>query len=109
MSNLNGQPLSEREREVFEQLAKWKLPTEIAKEMGLSIKTVQAYCGRIKAKLGLESLHQLICMAVSSRQHNDVGDALLQMQERTAQIEIRFMDSKGKVLRTTRYRASKSY
>ena len=56
--------LSDRELEVFELLGRGKNTRQIAELLGLSGKTVQVYCGRIKEKLDLSNINELITHAV---------------------------------------------
>ena len=56
--------LSDRELEVFELLGKGKSTSEIADEVHLSLKTVQAYSVRAKEKLGLTSAAELLREAI---------------------------------------------
>jgi DNA-binding NarL/FixJ family response regulator len=56
--------LSDRELEVFELLGKGKSTSEIADELHLSLKTVQAYSVRAKEKLGLTSAAELLREAI---------------------------------------------
>lgn len=56
--------LSDRELEVFELLGNGRGTRQIAETLGVSIKTVQAYCARIKEKLNLASASELIREAV---------------------------------------------
>jgi DNA-binding NarL/FixJ family response regulator len=56
--------LSDREQEVFRRLGQGQPTRQIASELNVSIKTVQAYCARIKDKLGLASGAQLVREAV---------------------------------------------
>jgi len=56
--------LSDRELEVFRLLGQGRGTREVAEMLSLSAKTVQAYCARIKEKLGLESSTQLLREAV---------------------------------------------
>jgi DNA-binding NarL/FixJ family response regulator len=56
--------LSDREMEVFRRLGEGEGTRKIATEMSLSIKTVQAYSARIKEKLGLANVSELIREAV---------------------------------------------
>jgi DNA-binding NarL/FixJ family response regulator len=51
--------LSDRELEVFRRIGAGRTTRQIADELGLGLKTVQTYCGRIKAKLGLGDGRQL--------------------------------------------------
>jgi DNA-binding NarL/FixJ family response regulator len=55
---------SDRELEVFRRLGKGRTTRGIADELGLSIKTVQVFCGRMKRKLGLSSAAQLVRRAM---------------------------------------------
>ena len=52
--------LSDRELEVFRLLAVGRETPEIAKELSVSLKTVQTYCARIKEKLNLHSATELL-------------------------------------------------
>jgi DNA-binding NarL/FixJ family response regulator len=56
--------LSDRELEVFRRLGGGQGTRKISEEMGLSIKTVQAYSARIKEKLGLANVSELVREAV---------------------------------------------
>jgi DNA-binding NarL/FixJ family response regulator len=56
--------LSDREMEVFRRLGRGQATRKIAGEMGLSMKTVQAYSARIKEKLGLANASELLREAV---------------------------------------------
>jgi DNA-binding NarL/FixJ family response regulator len=56
--------LSDREMEVFRRLGDGQATRKIATEMNLSLKTVQAYCARIKDKLGLANGSELVREAV---------------------------------------------
>jgi len=57
-------PLTDRELEVFMLLGSGKLNREIAKQMKVSVKTVDAYRAHIKQKLRLKNGMQLIRLAV---------------------------------------------
>ena len=59
-----SETLSDRELEVFELLGQGRGTRLIAESLGVSIKTVQAYCARIKEKLGLRSATELLREAV---------------------------------------------
>jgi DNA-binding NarL/FixJ family response regulator len=52
--------LSDRELQVFELMGQGMSTSEIAKQMHLSMKTVQAYVARAKEKFGVPSLKQLL-------------------------------------------------
>ena len=49
------QGLSDREMEVFQLIGRWKKTSEIAKELHLSIKTIEYYREQIKKKLNLQT------------------------------------------------------
>lgn len=56
--------LSDRELEVFELLGQGRGTRQIAEVLRVSVKTVQAYCARIKEKLNLASATELLREAV---------------------------------------------
>ena len=56
--------LSDREFEVFKQLAGGASPTEIARRLKLSVKTVSTHKTRIQDKLGLASTAELVRYAL---------------------------------------------
>jgi len=56
--------LSDREIEVFRRLGEGQTTRQVATAMGVSVKTVQAYCARIKDKLSLSSGAELVREAV---------------------------------------------
>src|ERR1019366_8726933 len=56
--------LSDRELAVFELLGRGLGTRQIAETLRLSIKTVQAYCARVKEKLDLASATELLREAV---------------------------------------------
>jgi len=56
--------LSDREKEVFHLLGQWKSSRQIAKELNLSIKTVEYYREQLKTKLNLKSASELVQYAV---------------------------------------------
>jgi DNA-binding CsgD family transcriptional regulator len=60
--------LSDRELEVFDLLGDGRGTRQIAESLGVSIKTVQAYCARIKEKLNLASATELVREAVRWRE-----------------------------------------
>jgi len=64
-----AQQLSDRELEVFEMLGQGRGTRQIAESLRVSVKTVQAYCARIKEKLNLASATELLREAV--RWHED--------------------------------------
>jgi DNA-binding NarL/FixJ family response regulator len=56
--------LSNRELEVFEMLGRGFETRQVAEELHISMKTVQAYCARIKEKLQLNSATELLREAI---------------------------------------------
>ncbi len=56
--------LSDRELEVFELLGQGRGTRMIGERLRVSVKTVQAYCARIKEKLNLASATELVREAV---------------------------------------------
>lgn len=56
--------LSDRELEVFEMTGRGRTTREIAERLHLSVKTVESYRARIKAKLGLSTAAELMQHAV---------------------------------------------
>jgi len=58
--------LSDREKQVFQLLGQWKGTRQIAKELNLSIKTVEYYREQLKAKLNLTSASELVQYAVNA-------------------------------------------
>lgn len=55
--------LSDRELEVFRRLGEGRATREIADALGVSLKTVQTYCARMKEKLGLGDGQELARVA----------------------------------------------
>ena len=56
--------LSDRELEVFDLLGRGCNTRQISDQLNLSFKTVQVYCARIKEKLNLANINELITHAV---------------------------------------------
>src|SRR5438034_8304900 len=56
--------LSGRELEIFRLLGQGRTTSEIAEDLHLSLKTVQAYCARAKEKFGVSSLGELLRAAI---------------------------------------------
>jgi DNA-binding NarL/FixJ family response regulator len=56
--------LSDRELEVFEMLGQGQGTRQIGESLRVSVKTVQAYCARIKDKLNLNSATELLREAI---------------------------------------------
>jgi DNA-binding CsgD family transcriptional regulator len=63
-----AQPLSPRELQVLSALGNGKKTSEICAALNVNTKTVHAYCHRLKTKLQLETLNQLICAAALLRE-----------------------------------------
>jgi DNA-binding CsgD family transcriptional regulator len=57
--------LTDREREVFALIGRGVTSRDIARQLALSVKTVETYQARIKEKHGLTSVHELTRAAVS--------------------------------------------
>ena len=56
--------LSDRELEIFRLLGQGRTTSQIASDLNLSLKTVQAYCARAKEKFGVTSLVELLRAAI---------------------------------------------
>ena len=56
--------LSDRELEIFRLLGQGRTTSQIAGDLNLSLKTVQAYCARAKDKFGVTSLTELLRAAI---------------------------------------------
>jgi len=56
--------LSDRELEIFRLLGQGRTTSQIAADLNLSLKTVQAYCARAKEKFGVRSLTELLRAAL---------------------------------------------
>jgi DNA-binding NarL/FixJ family response regulator len=56
--------LSDRELEIFRLLGQGLTTSQIAADLHLSLKTVQAYCARAKEKFGVTSLTELLRAAI---------------------------------------------
>ena len=56
--------LSDRELEIFRLLGQGRSTSQIASDLNLSLKTVQAYCARAKEKFGVTSLVDLLRAAI---------------------------------------------
>lgn len=67
--------LSEREREVFLRLGTGQATRDIATEMGLGVKTVQTFCARIKDKLSVDSVTEIISEAARFQEQQASGRA----------------------------------
>jgi DNA-binding NarL/FixJ family response regulator len=56
--------LSDRELEIFRLLGQGRTTSQIAGDLNLSVKTVQAYCARAKEKFGVATLADLVRAAI---------------------------------------------
>jgi DNA-binding NarL/FixJ family response regulator len=56
--------LSDRELEIFRLLGQGRTTSQIAGDLNISLKTVQAYCARAKEKFGVTSLNELLRAAI---------------------------------------------
>ena len=61
------QQLTQREREVLDQIVGGKLNREIAESLDISIKTVEAHRAKIMAKLEVDSVAELVQAALTAR------------------------------------------
>lgn len=59
--------LSARQREVFDALGLGLGDKEIAAKLGISTKTIASYVTRMRVRLGVASLRELVVLAVESR------------------------------------------
>jgi DNA-binding CsgD family transcriptional regulator len=60
VAGLPVERLSDRELEIFRLLGQGRTTLQIAADLNLSLKTVQAYCARAKEKFGVTSLTELL-------------------------------------------------
>lgn len=65
--------LSDRELEVFRRIGAGRSTREISEDLGVSLKTVQTYCGRIKEKLGLDDGQELSRLAYRWHEQQTYG------------------------------------
>ncbi len=65
--------LSDRELEVFRFLGQGRGTPQIAETLGISLKTVQAYCARIKEKLGIANATELLREAMRFEEKDHAG------------------------------------
>jgi DNA-binding NarL/FixJ family response regulator len=66
--------LSDRELEVFEMLGQGEGTRRIAENLRVSVKTVQAYCARIKEKLALKNATELLREAIRWNENKARGE-----------------------------------
>ena len=72
VSELSGQELSDRERQILELLAQGFGNHEIAERLKLSVRTVESYCTRAIDKLALEGMKALRRYALKHYRRADV-------------------------------------
>jgi DNA-binding NarL/FixJ family response regulator len=65
--------LSSRELEVFQLIGQWKKTSEIARQLHLSVKTIEYYREQIKAKLDLKNAAELTQQATTWAQRECAG------------------------------------
>jgi DNA-binding NarL/FixJ family response regulator len=65
--------LSDRELEVFELLGRGCSTRQISDQLNLSFKTIQVYCSRIKEKLNLVNVNELIAHAARWNERRPAG------------------------------------
>lgn len=63
----NEAQLSEREQQIMALLAEGHGPSDVAKAMSISVRTVESYCSRIIDKLGLSGMKELRLVAIRER------------------------------------------
>ena len=88
-------------------LADGRTTPEIAEQLGLSLKTIQAFIGRAKEKLRVQNMTQLIRLAVISYRTETAGD-LGELLNCAEKIEVRFFDRRGKLIATRHFSADPS-
>jgi DNA-binding CsgD family transcriptional regulator len=96
--------LTQNEREVLTAYGEGKTTTEIATLRGIAIKTVRHYCLRIRQKLGLKNMHELVHLAVQAS-GSPLTEKFEAMLDDTECIEIHFFDGRGKLIQTRKFRA----
>jgi len=71
VAKVNGEPLrgrlgrlTPRERQVFELVARGKLNKQIARQLGITDRTVKAHRGRMMEKVGVQSVAELVSIAM---------------------------------------------
>jgi len=83
-------------------LADGKTTPEIAKQLRLSLKTIQGFIGRAKTKLRVQNMTQLIRLAVMSYRTETPAD-LGELLNCAENIEVRFFDRRGKLIATRQF------
>jgi DNA-binding CsgD family transcriptional regulator len=102
-----GARLSANEREVLDLLGKGKTTAEIARLKRIRFKTVHTYYARLKSKLGVGTIGQLVRIAALSTT-SGISNSLAIVLDRTERIEMRFFDHRGKLIGQRKYRAESS-
>jgi DNA-binding NarL/FixJ family response regulator len=69
--------LTAREQEVLRHIASGQSNKQIARELGLSVRTVETHRLNIKRKLGIEGQAELIRFAVQHAQFDESGNSLI--------------------------------
>lgn len=64
--------LTSREREVADLVVDGNATKQIAKSLGISVKTVEVHRGRISKKLGVTSIAQLVRLFLNSKKSTDL-------------------------------------
>jgi DNA-binding NarL/FixJ family response regulator len=59
--------LSDREKQVYQMISEWKRPAQIARELNLSVKTVEYYRDKIKEKLNLNTASEIMQFAIADK------------------------------------------
>lgn len=67
--------LTPRERDVLQRVVAGKLTKEIAKDLGISLKTVEVHRSKVKKKLQVDSVAQLMLLMVSYMRHEQEATA----------------------------------
>jgi DNA-binding NarL/FixJ family response regulator len=62
--------LTQREREVFDNLLKGGNSKEIARELDVSHRTIEVHRRNLLRKLGLSSVKELLALALASRREH---------------------------------------
>lgn len=91
-NSMHGKALSAREQQVAQGIARGRSPSAIANELGLSVKTVSTYRGRILEKLGVRSNAEL-ALWFEQQSRPDYRQALADL---IAIVERVYEDSEGR-------------
>jgi FixJ family two-component response regulator len=66
--------LTPRERQVFERVVRGRMNKQIANELGSTERTIKAHRQRVMEKLMVQSLAELVSVAVRLGLVSDIGD-----------------------------------